>query len=708
MINAPQNRQWKVGQGSDIFGTIVDTTNITFDTPGYARVSNRMVAISGGSPVTSIILGTNINYFFSQGSTYSNTNIFDNIGVNGTSNIPSGTYAAAYFNNRLYALDGYTGSSAAYNLRYSTGVGTWADLSLSLGTNAGTDPADMVLFVNLNKLAIGANNKVYLITTSDTVDGTNQLTLPDNLYVTSLAYNNNNLYIGTYEKNYGQAYMFVWDGSGTSAQYGFPTPATSIYSIKIYRSSVILFVSTGQLLTFTGNGFTQLAALPVYYNNDVTYGAIGNASIVNAKSNSMLVDGDLIYINLWAKSVGGRQRFPDGMKSGIWCYDPSVGFYHRHSLGGATRVSSSSSGSDIMNEVRSNFTDDTLTLDSSTYSNILTGTPFHYYTTSTTLIGNMHHGEVYYAIKVGSNKIKVALTLEDASAGTFIDIYRPKNYVTTGTHYIVLYPLYNISELEAQASYALGLSTGINATDREYISSRLFASGSTQYDGAVTSFTPAVFMEVPEVDNISQLTFAKFLTQNIEDDFISVTVKYSQLKEGETITVKAKLEDSVYPIRSRRGDDYGNPYANELPNGTWGGSSASNRSFITYDKSVIDGIEVGDEIFITGGAGAGQAANISSINYVASDIITNTDSTPESVTCTVDRDIYKVTGALQFTFSVDNFRIIGTITEHEAQSKTFRIAKTSKFAQIKLELRGSKIAVEDITINNVTHKPITR
>jgi len=43
MIYLPQNRNWKSVQGTDLFGSVVETRNVTFDEKGYARISNRLV-----------------------------------------------------------------------------------------------------------------------------------------------------------------------------------------------------------------------------------------------------------------------------------------------------------------------------------------------------------------------------------------------------------------------------------------------------------------------------------------------------------------------------------------------------------------------------------------------------------------------------------------------------------------------------------------
>lgn len=686
MIYLPQNRNWKSLQGTDVFGTVVETRNITFDEKGYARISNRLVNFMSDEDDTD--LGPVVRVIKPpSGAGFKIFNENEPFTVSDMTTLPTQDTAtdhaddvedAEMFNGNLYTFED-TGTSA--NVTYLDSAGAYTDLSLSFPTlNSGRTPLAAKVFRNLNKLALGVMNRVRLLQTDNTLDATNDLTISSNFRVTSLEYNNNNLYIATWDTLYNRAYVFAWNGSGTSAQYGFPVPnGTQIYSIKAYDSSVAILTSGGQLLRFTGNGFQELGSLPVYFdqsqwNDDDNYNKSSNRG--------MFVDGDLIYINIESLLENGAQDYIKGQISGVWCYDPSVGLYHRYALGSSRRVINTIATASV------NTTSDTITVTADTYSRIVTGTPVHYSSANSTELTGLKQGSLYYTIKDTTNTIKLATSKTLAEAGTSIDLTGTGN----NSQKLIFYPENNIADLTATLTrYVEALNSPADA-DRRFFE-RIIAGGTVTSSTSLSTDYDAAFMEVPGLPNVSELVFAKIPSSQIEDNTVSVIVKYENLfTVDDKIVVKYKSRDYAgLPIMvSNVSNSQG------LPTGTWTDSNT-----LTSTCPNLSYALAGDEITFMTGSGAGHIRHIESITESSGTYTINlTETVPQITTNDV------------CAFKVDRWTKVYTVTSSEQTQGYARVAlgQVSKFFQIKLEIRGisgrNGVKVEEVLINNVTHKPV--
>lgn len=102
--------------------------------------------------------------------------------------------------------------------------------------------------------------------------------------------------------------------------------------------------------------------------------------------------------------------------------------------------------------------------------------------------------------------------------------------------------------------------------------------------------------------------------------------------------------------------------------------------------------EVGDEIEIVAGKGAGMLFHISSLTESSGTWTVNLDETfPYAV------------NAETMYFYVNNFKKLGEITKETSEGidhKTVSLNKNSKFLQLKIELRGVDVTVEELQVSN--------
>ena len=252
-----QTKQWKQTNSGDVFGILYSTRNIDFDQEGYLKLAKRSTAIvnnvSNFSAVTSIATSAlNASTYYIMTSGRPHTLLFN-----------------------LSLTDIYTSTVAVPHTECVTT----------------SKQHPLCVFQSANQLAVGDGNLVKLYDTSHTLFAT--LTIPADFEVYWIRYNAGNLYIGTKNIAGGNAVMYVWNGSGTSAQGAYPIEGTFMFSGCNYNNSIAIITSRGQLMIFNGGGFSELANLPVYYTGYSWYGNTPTAGkVVNR---GMISEGGIIY-----------------------------------------------------------------------------------------------------------------------------------------------------------------------------------------------------------------------------------------------------------------------------------------------------------------------------------------------------------------------------------------------------------------------------
>lgn len=668
------NKKYLQANSSDVTGNIWYTKNVNFDEAGYIKLSSRSVSIYSSDE------GTNFRYPLSIGRynltggshivTSGNTDHAYELSMASTGITMSGDNTTggnrptgSVYNRGTWWLNKWhvttTNSMATLN-----SAGTWATTGISLTSSY---PHPLEVFRNRNTLVIGNKNVVSQFDTSYATGGadTTNLTLPTDYNVIGLAYQNNRMGIATQIDSSlaGQnqeAVFFIWDGQLTTASAGYPVGSDAILSVKPYKSSWVLLTRGGKLLYFNGGGFDTLITLPFFFkkytvNADSTLGDI------------MTVDGDLIYLNLTANInyYGFKQEvYMQNFVGGVLCYDPTVGLYNRYTPS------------------RSKFYTISTTVDTTT--NIFTtsgtlpttGNPIMYTSEQSNPAGGITIGKIYYIIRHSSTTFSLATTRQNAIDGNKIDITS-----AGGTNVFM--------GLEI-VDYGIARGTVTNAVttlgNQNYFYDNLMFGG---YYEDTASLTPkyTLCLTVPMFKSIGYYVTTKLESENINDNFQQIFVKYKPLKEDDSIIVKYKDADVIgLPVST-------------LQLGT-GGTWTSNQVFTTttdiseaYTYMQTSGNQLECEILT--GAGAGQMSQITSIAYNGT-----------TYTVTLDDEIEGVTTSNVCTFIIDNWKYADTITYTDTQGwKGIPVVTSSKYIYVKVIMQGNNIQTEGLQIVNKSQIP---
>jgi hypothetical protein len=668
----PQNK-WTSSQGSDLFGDVIKTKNVDFNEDGYITLAKKATAIytehtgvsNTGDPdfqdvvaicsdATVYFIAT-IDHCFTL--TVSETGITD-------AEVSTGSQPAINEVCDAVTYKGLFAVTGATTLDYYTLSGdTWTNASAySLSADY---PHPLCVFQNRRSLCIANGNVVYQTATDAWTDNsTDRLTLPSDHVVTSMRWRGNNLYIGTRTLNGANAMMFVWNGRGTEAQSGYPVDADWVYSMCEYDSSVAILTSTGQLRRFNGGGFSELANLPVYYTPFSWSEKAGTAGVGKAINRSMFVLGDTIYLTIQGEPRGLFSPGANKQPGGLWCYEPSVGLYHKAGFNTEPYLELS-----ISTLASSIFT-------FSTAHGVETGDPV--YALSVTNISQLVAGVVYYAIKINATQIYLARSIADAEANRFI--------TCSGT---ISGDKLAVDVLDTMGN-TLNCIPGAVAGFNKNQMSRFFANevlfSGTAKDPSNTNICS--LMSFGATRNVGYFVTPKLygagITEAIQklymfirgmnNDLNKIVIKYRTTERAGLPTPAVVVSAGV---------------------ATW--VDTTSFTILTTGKDVKSA-QVGDEVEIVQGAGAGYSAHISAINDATS-----------TYTYTLDEAIPNISANDVSDVFIDNWTKLGEITK---DSNTIdqgfhgqEIGGASAWVQFKIEMRGTDLSINVLKFINEISKP---
>lgn len=653
-MKIPSDNVWTQTNEGDISGVLHTTRNVTLDTPGKIRLSQKSIAIENTDSLLESGYGLAFAYFNNQWLIVEDAGVrdFDLLGTatsgTGSDPTPSIYGDGMVFNNLLLVT--VTDNLSSWN------GSAWTNSLASLTTSV---PHPMEIFDSLPtyKLAIGNGSTVKIYDTSYNASST-VLSLPSQYIVTSIAYNSGYLYVGTRNTKGGQAAVFIWDGEGTNANYQAVVSGNWVYSVKPYGSSVCAITSSGELVYINGTTATRLAALPVFYTPGVNWQGTTNSNIPRVFHRGMVTDGDLIYINVNALvETGQSQDYLPGFDSGIWVFDPQNGLYHRASTNFLDKYVVDT-GLSLSNN----------TLTTSTTHKLKTGDSIVFQDVDG--ISGVEIDTVYYVSVQSATTIKLALSRRALQDGTFLTltgtptasdklVYTPNQEY----HQYARVSSGAVSRIPADAQYFKNWSTPIiwHASAQDYdIDERLYA---------INILTDAY--------NVGFFETQRIYSDNIEQSWKKLTTFLDGLNlSNEEIIVKYRTdEEHGYPTQALLGH--------------W--SSTNQISFDVADSSFL---KDGDELMILDGAGRGYSVHI----------LGEPDISMTVVSVTVDESVGVANKPVRV--SATNYKKTAPL-DIETKVKGYlqsSIDRQSAWVQIKMEMRGYGIAVNKMDLGNVVNK----
>lgn len=677
MIRVPtaDGKQWVQTNTSDLTGNVYVTKNITFDSQGYLTLSNATPAMYSQAndadfdEVAAFCRCDDYGYF--AGTHDAPYEIDENrpYGETPVKIVTAGAVGCDIEGDAQFFGDSMIVSQDTDVDYYTPSSGTWTDTNLTL---SGTSQSQHSIchFLSLNALAIANVNSValyeYPISATPTPfasGGVNSvMNIPSNFYISGTTYFNDNLFSGTMNRQGGKAALYVWDGTGTAAQSVYEVDSVIIWDVATFQDSVVNITGAGELLRFNGSGFTQLAALPIYYTDR----KMADETNLAMYKNTLKPNGELLYVN-WSSTAYDIKL--NDQPDGVWCYDEKIGMYHRYALSGAVVIYEAVGTGDV------NTTTNVITVAAAP----ITGTECLYNNSNSTSIGGLTHGQKYYVIKLTATTIKLATTLANANAGTEIDL--------TGTgnagQIITFFPKTDYGQKYVGRSSAMLPFERI--MDEPQFGTDLLWSGNIA--SRTTSQTGMMGSSTPAISNRGYFITPKIFSAETTDTFNKLVLKFSPFTdEADQIIIKYRTFDDMN-IEQDSADSQ------------WLATWTSTTTFTTTEVGMAAFTAAqAYEVEFTRGGGSGYIAHISNISEAGG-----------TYTVTLDEAYPYYESGDTAWFTVRNWKKWKTISYGDSNALQYYINEQlgvkGKFLQLKVELRGVQIRIEELLVDNVTALP---
>lgn len=669
MITIPdqQFRNWNQPNTSDLFGDLFVTKNLTFDQRGYLTLSNSPRAIiteatTDFDNVAAMIHNGDYEYFVAT------WNSAFSVDAAPLSVAPTKIATAGVPSTDIQTGIDYLGKLMVVSQStdvdyYNSSTNTWTDTDVTL-TNDGQHP--VVNFLSLNALAIADVNTVKLyanpITATPTLITT--LTIPSDFEITQIVYFNQNLYIGTQNVSGGFAAMYVWNGLGTAAQQVYKVNSNIIFSLAVHKNAVYALLGNGALMVFNGGSFDFAAGFPIYYT-DMSLTDYTNISLYK---DIMRSNDFVLYINFSnSDNIANSLTYqPDG----VWCYDENVGLYHRYSNSINTPIYDSIPTADV------NTTTNQITVTTAPVS----GTEVYYDAFSGTPIGGLIDNTKYYTIKVDSTHIKIAETYANAIAGSAIDLTGTGNAFQR----MIFFPNIDFGQFYAGRPTAT-LTIDIPQEKRQYGTDLLWGTDVIRRDN--TGDYGTLMTSSVGLSSRGYFITPKILSTNVTDTQNLVTLKFSKFTSDlDKIVIKYRTEDDMRDIINLGGTNWSI---------TWTSTTTFTvtEPFDTWATAIV-----GDEIEILQGAAGGLLAHITAISEAAG-----------TYTVTIDEPYPNYTSGDIGKAVFRNWKKWKTIeygdSNADKQFISAQLGKDGKFIQMKIELQGVNVRIEELLIDNKYRLP---
>lgn len=663
MKRFPQNKFWKQVNSTDQVGDIYVSKNLNFDEPCYVKLSpspraviDQTVDADFDNPAV-ILFNSDYGYFVGTWDEAFEVN--EEVLIERPTQIATSGVPATDIETDAVWFGGLMAVSQDTDLDYyDPSANTWTDTNISLTSDG---QHQLVHFLSLNALAVVNVNTIKLYASPLTATPTlvTTLTIPSDFEITSACYFNQNIYIGTKHIFGGHAYLYIWNGLGTSAGQVYEVDSNTIFSVSAHKNTVYLTTGNGSLMRFNGSSFDPVDTFPIFKTDQ----SLSDDTNVAMYKNTVKSNGDLLYI-AFTNHENNSNRLVD-QPDGVWCYDENVGLYNRYSFSNALV------GFDTIIESDVNTTTNEITVN----ADYITGTEVVF--NSVFGITPLVDGEKYFVIRVDATHIKLATTLANALAGTAIDITS-----AGASNSLTFFPNTDYGQ------YFIRRTMSLNVIERP-VSNRIYGTD-VMWGGEVENRTisnSSQILGVPS-DGVSSRGYfvtSKALSANVTDIYNKITIKFSPFKnELDKIIVKYRTKDDMLTY---------------IDISEWEVTWTSSTTFTTTQAEWANAV-VGDEVEFMRGAAGGLLAHITVISENAGTYTVTIDETFDWYTSgdksvAIFRNWKKLT-----TFSYDSSGI-------EDGVWTGTISETGKFIQLKVELRGVGVRIEEIILSNTTSESAT-
>lgn len=342
MITLPENKVWQQHNRGNASGTLWSSFNLNLtEEDGKTKVSPRMVITT--NDITDLGVAVNFKIFSSKIWTVAGAYVFV------APNIRTGTaFAKAALGSDPSTCSSDTSDLELYNsklfittqtsLEYTDGA-TWSTATNGTGLTSGA-PHKLLAFRKKNRLYYSDAVSIFSLTgttLNKTPATTYTYTLNSSqqgLIFTSMLQTDEHLWLLTHNSVGDSGQVIIWNGETADTAYKIiPLDSRGSLAGIVKDGTPYIMTVDGRLQYYNGGTFIDApyGKLPVadteYFKN-----TFSNSNDRWIHPNGMTIINGRINILINTQNDDASTTMNESSPSGMWEYDPNIGWYHRNSL----------------------------------------------------------------------------------------------------------------------------------------------------------------------------------------------------------------------------------------------------------------------------------------------------------------------------------------------------------------------------------------
>lgn len=215
-------------------------------------------------------------------------------------------------------------SGGAWTTSWWTGAGELNQTALTASTPHPLHATDDL------KLLIGDINFVHMVDENDNVSY-KRLKFPPQYNVSWIRSKGKIIWVGCRNTIGGNAKVFWWDGYSENYNDGYEITGPECYAGVIKNGIPYTVNKKGELLKFTGGGFSQVATFPVFPHINKFLNSDLNVPVPIRRNGMGVIDNE---IHILCSAVTAASNLPEleNMLAGVWAFSENNGLHHRYSI----------------------------------------------------------------------------------------------------------------------------------------------------------------------------------------------------------------------------------------------------------------------------------------------------------------------------------------------------------------------------------------
>jgi hypothetical protein len=341
IIDIPKKNRFYQSNDGELLGSVSSTFNIDPEVDrGKITIARRMGKGTDSTEEANLGQASSFayfdnRYFASAGKIFvadtdtPNPDVaFEEDSATGAPTLTNANYELRLFNSSLY----FIGASLLKKTGNYAADWTTVDSAPTDSLHSSTVFGDRLYFTE-------AETKIWSLTTADSLSTTGSYTLdisgahPGHV-ISSIRHASDGIWLTTINTNGGVGKVMRWDGVTENILNNvYEIPDSSVKGLVIHEDRPHIVTGRGLVMRFNGSYFDEVARFP-FYDKLRTDFAAAERFTTWTHDNAIAIIDNQVHIAISNNYIDEPTMVNNEERalSGVWCYDPEFGLYHKYAF----------------------------------------------------------------------------------------------------------------------------------------------------------------------------------------------------------------------------------------------------------------------------------------------------------------------------------------------------------------------------------------